>query len=96
MALVSGSESCADDPSSWWPLHKSYYKQPILGGRAHHQVPLFTHRVIWVGQQNRQWVAERGNRFVKRDAMFAKIFGRLLGIPFELLGHGGECNKGRT
>jgi len=70
MALASGGESCADDPSSWWPLHKSYYKEPILGGHAHDQVPLLAHRVIRVRQENGQWVAERGDRFVKGDAMF--------------------------
>ena len=43
MALASGGESGANDSGPWWPLHESYYKQPVLGGCTHHQVPFLAY-----------------------------------------------------
>src|SRR5260370_36044390 len=79
MILVRGGRSTKATTSS----------RPVVGC-AKNQVALFPDCVIWVREQNREWVAEDRDRLVKRDAVLAKVRHRLAGVPLELVGHGRE------
>jgi len=87
MALASGSESGSDDSGSWRALDKGNNQEPTAGRESHHKITLFTHRVIWIWQKDREAVAERCDCLVEGYTVLTEIRRSLVCIPFELIRH---------
>jgi hypothetical protein len=88
VALAFGGESCADDSRSRWPLRESYNQEPAPRGQSEYRIALLGQRVVGVGEEDGEAVTEGRDGFVERHPVLAKVGGGLVGVPFELVGHG--------
>jgi hypothetical protein len=50
---------------------------------THRHMTFLCARMVWVGNRQREWIAENGRRFFEADAMLGKVRPSFSQIPFE-------------
>src|ERR1017187_1751810 len=65
----------------------NYDNDALAHGAADQDEPLLPDRMLRIRNRDRQWVCERGARFVKGDPMLSEVRRRLAGIPQETQSH---------
>jgi hypothetical protein len=54
-------------------------------GGTHRHMTFFCARMVWIGNRQREWIAENGRRFFEADAMLGKISIELFADPIRTL-----------
>jgi hypothetical protein len=82
-AFSSASTSRANDADIIVSLRVNDNEQFPGKSGTHRHMTFLCARMVWVGNRQREWIAENGRRFFEADAMLGKVRPSFSQIPFE-------------